>query len=236
MKSSRRELDRGRQADADARVPAAPGGQQPRVGEDERDEQQVHLPETEGVADGFEQGEQAGRHGEGEPGAPGHASDDGSRQPAQQQGRRHDAQHDADPDGHGPGDQRHRRHGHRGERRVGEAVVGAGLDVVVDPAALVDPLVDRAVVDADIEEVPVDGDGGEEDRGGHDQTHGHGRPAARSRHGPAGPLHDAARVREVAREYERSREDEDRAPVPESWTIHHRASSASRTPPTASVN
>ena len=74
----------------------------------------------------------------------------------------------ADRDRHRPRQVRHRQHDQRRERRVGEAVLGAGLEEVVDLAAVVDPEVQRAVVDPQVEEAVPHGRHGEEDghRGG----------------------------------------------------------------------
>ena len=58
----------------------------------------------------------------------------------------------AEHDDHGQRQVRHRQHHQRGERRVREAVPGVRLEIVVDLAAVVHPVVHGAVVDAQVEE------------------------------------------------------------------------------------
>ena len=89
----------------------------------------------------------------------------------------HGGGHDADRDRQPPRQERHRQHRQGGERRVREAVLRVRLDVVVEHAAVVHPVVDGAVVDLQVEEaVPGREHGGE--GGGGD---GERRPTAATR-------------------------------------------------------
>src|SRR2546430_13165573 len=133
-----------------AEAPAAPH-EQPEIQQYQEQQQHVDLAEADRLAERFEDGDDAGRHRDGEPAGPAVPGGHRPQEPVEH----HEGARDGPGDGRcvdrPPGKDRHRRHGEGGERRVREAVLAERLDVVVDLAVAARPVVHRAVVDLEVE-------------------------------------------------------------------------------------